>query len=130
MLYRSAYTADAVFGDKSQELAGVYQLVPNQKGARRSAIVGMSMAPSIWIVNFALIYTLNPSLAANMPARRMPIPANASLAAASSYSPARFRTASTRCHFRADCARHRGGTALCWPTALSQLQLIPRFTRR
>ena len=31
MLYRSAYTADAVFGHKSQEQAGIPQLVPNQK---------------------------------------------------------------------------------------------------
>jgi hypothetical protein len=84
MLYRSAYAAEAVYGKKSQEQSGVYQLVPNQKGARRSAIVGMSMAPSIWIVNFALIYTLNPSLAAKMPARWTPIPANVSLAIASS----------------------------------------------
>ena len=85
MLYRSAYTAEAVFGHKSQEQAGIPQLVPNQKGARRTAIVGMSMAPSIWVVNFALIYTLNPSLAAKMPARWTPIPANVSLAIASSY---------------------------------------------
>jgi hypothetical protein len=84
MLYRSAYTAEAVFGHKSQELAGIPQLVPNQKGARRSAIVGMSMAPSIWIINFALIYTLNPSLVAKMPASWTPIPANVSLAIASS----------------------------------------------
>jgi hypothetical protein len=85
MLYRSAYTAEAVFGHKSQEQAGIPQLVPNQKGARRTAIVGMSMAPSIWVVNFALIYTLNPSLAAKMPARWTPIPANVLLAIASSY---------------------------------------------
>jgi hypothetical protein len=43
------------------------------------------MAPSIWIVNFALIYTLNPSLVAKMPASWTPIPANVSLAIASSY---------------------------------------------
>src|SRR5262249_18522790 len=84
MLYRSAYTGEAVFGHKSQELAGIPQLVPNQKGARRTAIVGMSMAPSIWIVNFALIYTLNPSLVAKMPASWTSIPANVSLAIASS----------------------------------------------
>jgi len=84
MLYRSAYTSEAVFGHKSQELAGIPQLVPNQKGARRTAIVGMSMAPSIWIVNFALIYTLKPSLVAKMPASWTPIPANVSLAIASS----------------------------------------------
>lgn len=73
MLYRSAYTAEAVYGNKSQQLAGTAQLVPNIKGETTTS-VGMSMAPSIWIVNFALIYTLNPAKAAKMPARWTPIP--------------------------------------------------------
>jgi hypothetical protein len=46
----------------------------------------MSMAPSIWIVNFVLVYTLNPSVAAKMPARWTPIPANVALAIAESRS--------------------------------------------
>ena len=75
MLYRSAYTSEVVFGNSSQQQSGVAQLVPNHKGAMRT-IVGMSMAPSIWVVNFVLIYMLNPSLAAKMPARWTPIPAN------------------------------------------------------
>jgi hypothetical protein len=75
MLYRSAYTSEAAYGYKSQQQSGVDQLVPNQNGAR-SSTVGMSMAPSIWIVNFAAVYTLNPKLAAYMPARWTPIPAN------------------------------------------------------
>ena len=74
MLYRSAYTAEAVFGAKSQAAAGVAQLVPNTKGGT-ARTVGMSMAPSIWVVNFALIYLLKPGLAAKMPARWTPIPA-------------------------------------------------------
>jgi hypothetical protein len=58
MLYRSAYTAEAVYA-------------------------GMSMAPSIWIINFALIYRLNPSLGFSEDAARwMPIPAKVSLAIA------------------------------------------------
>ena len=32
------------------------------------------MVPSIWEINFALIYVLNPGLAAEMPARWAPIP--------------------------------------------------------
>lgn len=72
-LYRSAFTSEAVFGNKSQEAAGVAQLVPNVKSSG-STSVGMSMAPSIWVVNFALIYILNPDLAAKMPARWTPIP--------------------------------------------------------
>ena len=82
-LYRSAYSAEVVYGNKSQQQSGVAQLVPNQKGAK-SSIVGMSMAPSIWIINFALIYTLSPSLAAKMPARWTPIPSNVAQAIAAS----------------------------------------------
>jgi hypothetical protein len=82
-LYRSAYTSEVIFGHRSQQQSGVAQLVPNQKG-RTGTIVGMSMAPSLWIVNFSLIYTLNPSLAAKMPARWTPIPANVALAIAQS----------------------------------------------
>ena len=82
-LYRSAYTSEAVYGNKSQQQSEPAQLVPNRKGAA-SSIVGMSMAPSIWIVNFALIYTLNPSLAAKMPAQWTPIPANVAQAIAAS----------------------------------------------
>lgn len=78
-LYRSAYTPEAVWGNKAQQQSGVAQLVPN-----RFQVVGMSMAPSIWIVNFALIYTLNPNLAAKMPAYWTPIPANVALAIAES----------------------------------------------
>jgi hypothetical protein len=44
----------------------------------------MSMAPALWIVNFALIWTLNPSLAAKIPARWTPIPAKVALAVAES----------------------------------------------
>jgi hypothetical protein len=36
----------------------------------------MSMAPALWLVNFILVYLLNPSLAAYMPAHWAPIPAN------------------------------------------------------
>lgn len=85
MLYRSAFSAEVAYGNKAQEQSGVAQLVPNQKGAA-SSIVGMSMAPSIWIINFALIYTLNPSLAAKMPARWSPIPSNVAQAITASSS--------------------------------------------
>jgi hypothetical protein len=72
-LYRSAFTSEAVFGNQSQQQSGTAQLVPHQQGTKRST-VGMSMAPSIWNVNFALIYILNPQLAAKMPAYWTPIP--------------------------------------------------------
>ena len=73
-LYRSGYTVEAVYGFVAQQVSGPAQLVTNTKGGV-STEVGMSMAPAIWLVNFALIYTLNPELAAFMPAYWAPIPA-------------------------------------------------------
>ena len=72
-LYRSAYFVEALHGYAAQQQSGVAQLVTNTK-AGVSSEVGMSMAPAIWITNFALIYMLNPTLAANMPASWAPIP--------------------------------------------------------
>ncbi|MFD9548576.1 hypothetical protein ACFWBG_14405 [Nocardia salmonicida] len=72
-LYRSAYTVQAAYGFAAQQISGEAQLVPNTKGGV-STVVGMSMAPPLWIVNFALIYILNPALAAEMPAYWAPIP--------------------------------------------------------
>ncbi len=83
MLYESAYTGEAIFGAKAQDISGVAQLVPNQKGDI-SATVGMSVAPAIYIVNFALIYTLSPRLAAKMPARWVAIPPDVAAAIAAS----------------------------------------------
>jgi hypothetical protein len=48
--------------------------VTNTKGGVTTH-VGMSMAPTIWMVNFALLYELKPSLAAEMPRDGAPIPA-------------------------------------------------------
>lgn len=72
-LYRSAYTVQAVYGFAAQQISGEAQLVTNTKGSV-STEVGMSMAPPLWIVNFALLYILKPSLAAAMPAHWAPIP--------------------------------------------------------
>ncbi len=72
-LYRSAYTVQAVYGFAAQQMSGTAQLVTNTK-AGVSTQVGMSMAPPLWIVNFALIYIVKPSLAAAMPAHWAPIP--------------------------------------------------------
>jgi hypothetical protein len=74
-LYESAYTVEAVSGDESQQVSGVAQLVTNTKSGV-SAVVGMSMVPSIWLVNFALLYILNPAVAAKMPAYWAPIPSS------------------------------------------------------
>ncbi|MGW0042333.1 hypothetical protein [Rhodococcus sp. NPDC003348] len=72
-LYRSAYTVQAVYGFAAQQISGTAQLVTNTK-AGVSSQVGMSMAPPLWMVNFALLYILKPSLAAAMPAHWAPIP--------------------------------------------------------
>ncbi|EME17241.1 hypothetical protein G418_22663 [Rhodococcus qingshengii BKS 20-40] len=72
-LYQSAYTVQAVYGFAAQQISGAAQLVANTKGDVNSE-VGMSMAPPLWIVNFALLYILKPSLAAAMPAHWAPIP--------------------------------------------------------
>lgn len=72
-LYRSAYTVQAAYGFAAQQMSGAAQLVTNTK-AGVTTRVGMSMAPPLWIVNFALIYILNPSMAARMPAFWTPIP--------------------------------------------------------
>jgi len=72
-LYRSPYPLEAFYGFLSQGISGAAQLVPNDLDGMRT-MVGMSMVPSIWIVNFILIYLLNPTLAAFMPAHWAPIP--------------------------------------------------------
>ena len=72
-LYKSAYTLEAVYGYAAQQQSGVAQLVTTTKKGVRSE-VGMSMAPSLWLVNFALLYTLKPAAAAKMPAHWAPIP--------------------------------------------------------
>ena len=73
-LYRSAFTVEAIYGAASQQLSGVAQLATNTK-AGVSTEIGLSMVPALWLVNFTLIYTLNPRLAAAMPAYWTPIPA-------------------------------------------------------
>lgn len=72
-LYRSAYTVQLLPGFVSQQISGAAQLVTNTKGGQTTK-VGMSMAPPLWIVNFALIYIVNPRMAAQMPAYWAPIP--------------------------------------------------------
>ena len=74
-LYASPYTLETLYGFISQQISGAAQLVTNHKGGVTSE-VGMSMAPALWLVNFILVYLLNPSLAAYMPAHWAPIPAN------------------------------------------------------
>lgn len=72
-LYRSAYPSEAFYGNQAQQQSGAAQLITNREGDIYTT-VGMSMGPPLWIVNFALIYTLGPRDAAKMPAWWTPIP--------------------------------------------------------
>lgn len=72
-LYASAYTSELSYGSQSQEITEPHEILPNTAGAK-TVHVGMPMAPAIWIVNFLLIYALNPAKAAHMPAYWVPIP--------------------------------------------------------
>lgn len=74
-LYLSAYTGEALAGNQAQQQSDPWQLVTNTKDGV-STKVGMSMAPALWLTNFALLYTLNPTKAAEMPAYWTPIPEN------------------------------------------------------
>lgn len=73
MLYKSAYTVQLPYAIIAQHEATDAELVL-YLDCFNSAVTGMSMAPSIWEVNFCLIYVLNPKLAAKMPAYWAPIP--------------------------------------------------------
>lgn len=73
MLRKSAYTPQVPYGSVAQTQTDPYELVTNTARTNTS-VVGMSMIPPIWEVNFCLIYMLNPALAANMPAYWTAIP--------------------------------------------------------
>jgi hypothetical protein len=72
-LHSSAYRVEAAFGSAAQGQSDPWQLVTNTKPGA-STQVGMSMAPALWLTNFALLYTLKPAVAAKMPAYWAPIP--------------------------------------------------------
>ena len=73
MLYRSVYLLQLPFAIAAQQEGTNAELVI-YLDCLDSAFTGMSMAPSIWEVNFCLIYMLNPVLAAKMPAYWTAIP--------------------------------------------------------
>jgi hypothetical protein len=73
MLRHSAYSNQILYGNSAQQSANSAQLALYRNG-RNSAVVGLSMTPALWEINFCLIYTLNPQLAYNMPAYWTPIP--------------------------------------------------------
>jgi sugar lactone lactonase YvrE len=72
-LYASAYTGEAVFGYLSQQATEPVELVTNNKDGIVTQ-VGMSLVPPIYLVNFLLMYALNPDLAALMPTNWTGVP--------------------------------------------------------
>jgi hypothetical protein len=71
-LYRTVFLIEAIYGYKAQLDAGNAQLVAFN--CSNSPYFGMSMCPAIWIVNFYLLYILNPRLATLLPGWWTPIP--------------------------------------------------------
>ena len=51
-LYKSAYTSEVIYGNVAQVQSKPAELITNTKGGV-SSVVGMSMGPALWIVNFA-----------------------------------------------------------------------------
>jgi hypothetical protein len=96
-LYKSAYTSEVVYGNEAQNQSKPAELITNTKGGV-SSVVGMSMGPALWIVNFALIYTLNPSLAAEMPAEWAPIPSPVVQAIANGHGQVPYSTVASYFH--------------------------------
>ncbi len=78
-LHNSAYSVELPYGIAAQQISEPAQLVKNTMNGVTTE-VGMSMVPPIWLINFALLYVLKPSVAAAMPAYWTPIPANVATA--------------------------------------------------
>jgi len=74
-LYRTNFLIEAIYGYKAQLDAGNAQLVAiNCPNSQNPSYFGMSMCPAIWLVNFYLLYILNPKLASLLPGWWTPIP--------------------------------------------------------
>ena len=72
-LYASAFTSFIPFGPVAQSASEPDELAPNAKDGAPT-LVGISMAPPLWLINFLLVYAASPELAANFPAYWSPIP--------------------------------------------------------
>ena len=73
-LYTSAYVREAPYASNSQEAAGIPQLIYVDRAERAQAVVGVPVAPAMWVTNYMLIYALSPEAAAKMPAYWEAIP--------------------------------------------------------
>lgn len=73
-LYTSAYVQEAPYASKSQEAAGIPQLIDVVRADGSAATVGVPVAPAMWITNYLLVYALSPETARMMPAYWAAIP--------------------------------------------------------
>ena len=73
-LYASAYVQEAPYASKSQEAAGISQLIYVVRADGSAATVGVPVAPAMWITNYLLVYALNPEAARYFPAYWAAIP--------------------------------------------------------
>lgn len=72
-LYASAFPKFIPYGPLSQSDAEPDELAPNSKD-RTQTVVGISMAPPLWLINFLLAYCASPEVGAKFPAHWTPIP--------------------------------------------------------
>ena len=72
-LYASAFPSFIPYGPVAQSASEPDELAPNSKVGTQT-LVGISMAPPLWLINFLLVYAASPELAANFPAYWTPIP--------------------------------------------------------
>jgi len=72
-LYASAFTKFIPYGPLAQGKSEPHELAPNSLDGTRT-LVGISMAPPLWLINFILTYAANPEIAAKFPARWTPVP--------------------------------------------------------
>lgn len=73
-LYSSAYAREVPYASQSQDDAQIPQLIYVQRPDGSTAAVGVPVAPAMWILNYLLVYALNPEKARFFPAYWEPIP--------------------------------------------------------
>ena len=73
-LYGSAYAREIPYASQSQDDAGIPQLIYVQRPDGSTAAVGVPVAPAMWILNYLLVYALDPEVARFFPAYWEPIP--------------------------------------------------------
>lgn len=73
-LYSSAYAGEVPYASQSQDDAKIPQLIYVERADGSAATVGVPVAPAMWILNYLLVYALNPEAARFFPAYWATIP--------------------------------------------------------